>query len=88
LVALRYTKWLFVHCLVSFSNRGHRLEGINYLLLGMKIGSPINDRHNLGASHFIAISGIRMRIIATYGQPLTIAHAFVYDVHTKLLSSA
>lgn len=32
--------------------------------MGMKMDSPINDRHNLGASHFIAISGIHMLVIA------------------------
>ena len=61
------TKWLYVHCLVSFSTRGHRPEDINYLLLGTKMGPPINDCHNSVASHGIAISGIHMHVIAQPG---------------------
>jgi len=53
-----------VHCLVSSRNRGHRPEGINYLLLGMKIGLHKNDCHNSVASHGIAISGIQVLVIA------------------------
>ena len=75
-----HTLWLFVHCLVSFSIRGYRPEGINYLLLGTKMGPPINDCHNLGASHFIAISGIHMAIVTQsdalfkYSQPMKMKH--------------
>jgi len=36
--------------------------------MGMKMGSPINDCHNLGASHFIDISGIHMHAIAQPGR--------------------
>lgn len=74
----------YVHCLVSFSTRGHRPEGINYLLLGMKIGLHKNDCHNSVASHGIAISGIHMPVIAQLGgfgegrcwvAPLLLAHS-------------
>jgi hypothetical protein len=67
-----HTKWNYVHCLVSFSNRGHRPEGINYLLLGMKMGPPINDCHNSVASHGIAISGIHSFIVAHSGEKFII----------------
>jgi len=36
--------------------------------MGTEMGSPINDCHNLGASNFIAISGIHMLVTAQPGR--------------------